>query len=92
MKTIKERVYAGAFITPDMAFSNAYLIVSDRITPADVLKELEDHTEMKWKHQPIYNEDLNMKDPKQKTMMSRMLALVEVRNSIEEDEFQFIRM
>lgn len=91
MKTIKPRVYAGAFILPDMSFSNAYLIVSDLVNPATMLEELEEHTGQKWKHQPICNEELDAKNEKQKIMMRRMVALVEVRNSIEEDEFNFIR-
>ncbi|QLH66493.1 hypothetical protein HXV88_08510 [Aeromonas veronii] len=91
MKTAKQRVYFGAFVLPDMSFSNAYIIVSDRVNPATMLEELEEHTGQKWKHQPSYNEELDAKNEKQKIAMRRMVALMEVRNSIEEDEFQFIR-
>ncbi|HDX8431749.1 TPA: hypothetical protein RQN22_001826 [Aeromonas dhakensis] len=92
MKTRRQHLYAGAFVLPDMSFSNAFLIVTDRDNPVGRMKEeLEAHTGQVWKYQPAFNFELDKNDAKQLTAMNRMIALIETRNSITEDEFEFIR-
>ncbi|MGN7509068.1 hypothetical protein [Aeromonas salmonicida] len=92
MKTKRQHIYAGAFVSPDMKWSNAFLIVTDRDNPVGRMKaELEAHTEQVWNYQPAFNFELDKHSVKQMTAMNRMIALIETRNSIEEDEFEFIR-
>ncbi|WP_447836285.1 hypothetical protein [Aeromonas salmonicida] len=88
----QQHMYAGAFLLPDLSFANSYLIISDRDNPIGRMKEeLEAHTGQKWKHQPAFDMPLDSKSQKQLTAMNRMIALIETRNSIPEDEFEFIR-
>lgn len=92
MKTKRQHIYAGAFVTLDSKFSNAFLIVTDRDNPVGRMKvELEAHTEQEWIYKPAFDMVLDQKSVKQMTAMNRMVGLIETRNSIPEDEFEFIR-
>lgn len=92
MKTKRQHIYVGAFVTLDSKFSNAFLIVTDRDNPVGRMKEeLEMYTEQEWIYKPAFDMVLDQKSVKQMTVMQRMVALIETRNSITEDEFSFIR-
>ncbi|WP_447824329.1 hypothetical protein [Aeromonas salmonicida] len=92
MKTKRQHLFAGVFLLPDMSFSNAFLIITDKDNPVGRMKEeLEAHTEQVWKYQPLFDFDIDPKNGKQLTAMNRMIATIETKNSIPEDEFEFIR-
>ncbi|MFL9600061.1 hypothetical protein ACKC5Q_05120 [Aeromonas dhakensis] len=89
---MKQRLYAGAFVTPDHSFSNAYVILSENADAVERMKgQLENHTGCEWNDESIYNQVFTG-TVKQKTVIHRMIAIIETRNSIPDDEFDFIRI
>lgn len=90
---IRQHIYGGTFVLPGTSSENAYLIISDRDNPVERMRdELNAHTESEWEILPTYAGMLDKKNAKQLTFVQKLQAIIELKNSIPEDEFEFIRV